>query len=128
MPTLNHLNLTVKDVPALARFFSSALGFTLEYTHPAGHIALLRDTTGFLLTLMFNKNVSICPYPSSFHVGLLMDTPADVEHHHANILAAGYTAPAPAILTRGGPKTFGFYCPAPSGVLVEVSTFNLKET
>lgn len=125
MLTLNHLNLTVKDVPALARFFAEALGFTTEFTHPSGHVVLLRDSNNFLLTLMYDKAVSIAPYPSSFHIGLLQCSQGAVHEIHTAITNAGYTAPHPAPLTRGGPRAYDFYCPAPSGVLVEVSTFEL---
>ena len=30
------------------------------------------------------------------------------------------------VLQRVGPPTYGFYCEAPGGVLVEVSTMNLE--
>lgn len=41
-------------------------------------------------------------------------------YEHRRIVAAGFDAPAPAILERGGGKTFGFYTKS-HGVMVEVS-------
>jgi len=41
---------------------------------------------------------------------------------HQAIVEAGFEVPQPDILDRGGYETFGFYCKAPGGITVEVST------
>ena len=38
------------------------------------------------------------------------------------MIDAGYAAPSPERIQRGGPPTFGFYHSAPGGILVKVST------
>jgi hypothetical protein len=48
-----------------------------------------------------------------------MDSYQAVKEKHRRIVDAGFDAPAPAILQRGGGKTFGFYA-KPHGVMVEV--------
>ncbi|SEG68775.1 Glyoxalase/Bleomycin resistance protein/Dioxygenase superfamily protein [Bryocella elongata] len=128
MGTINHTNLTTYNVPALAEFFCSVFGF-----HPLDQrgdkLAVLKNPDGFLLTLMFDKNMtSERGYPGLFHIGFLQATPKDVDTIHQALSTRSYEAPQPDILARGGPHTYGFYCNAPGGVLVEVSTMNLVNT
>jgi catechol-2,3-dioxygenase len=125
MVTLNHTNLTTYNVPELKNFFSSLFGFQVM-TERGGKFAVLRNSEGFILTLMHHKDMT--PengYPGLFHVGFLQPTQAAVDEMHAKLLAHQYQAPAPEKLERGGPPTYGFYYEAPGGVLVEVSTMNL---
>lgn len=125
MHTLNHANLTTYDVPALKAFFERI--FDLRTLETRGDkFAILQDGSGFLLALMFDKNMT--PehgYPGYFHVGFLQGSRSSVDERYAAVAAAGYEAPEPAMLQRGGPPTYGFYCEAPGGVTVEVSTMNV---
>jgi hypothetical protein len=66
--------------------------------------------------------------PAHIHVGFLQPTRQGVDRIHEALSARHYGAPKPAKLQRGGPATYGFYCEAPGGVLVEVSTMNVAET
>ena len=117
MHTLNHANLTTCDVPALQAFFER--NFDLWTIEIRGEkFAILQDSKGFLLALMFDKHMTrYRGYPSFF-------TSASCRIR-AFAWAAGYEAPTPAMLQRGGPPTYGFYCDAPGGVMVEVSTMNV---
>jgi catechol-2,3-dioxygenase len=121
MTRLNHINLAVSDVPELTRFFQAGLGFRVTEQRGSGKFTVLLGEEGFALILMHDKNVHSNTYPASFHVGFLLASEEEVRQHHAQIVDAGFAAPAPAILERGGDKTFGFYCHAPGGVMVEVS-------
>jgi catechol-2,3-dioxygenase len=125
MHTLNHANLTTYDVPALRKFLEHM--FDLCTLNARGDkFAVMQDSNGFLLALMFDKNMT--PehgYPGYFHVGFLQPSRDLVDDRHAAAIAAGYDAPAPVLLQRGGPPTYGFYCDAPGGVTVEVSTMNV---
>jgi len=121
MTRLNHINLAVSDVPELTRFFQSGFGFRVGETRGLGKFAVLLGEGGYVLTLTHDKKVTATTYPAPFHVGFLLSSAQDVKQHHARITEAGFDAPAPAFLKRGGPKTFGFYCHAPGGVIVEVS-------
>ena len=127
MTTLNHTNLTTYDVPALVEFFSSVFGFQVVNTR-GDKLAVLRDADGFVLTLMYDKRMTPDHgYPGLFHVGFLQPTQNAVDRTYEELNARSYTAPKPGILRRGGPETYGFYCAAPGGVLVEVSTMNVAE-
>ena len=70
---------------------------------------------------MHDKKVASNTYPALFHVGFLLPSAEEVKQHHARIVGAGFEAPVPAILERGGARSFGFYYHAPGGVMVEVS-------
>jgi catechol 2,3-dioxygenase-like lactoylglutathione lyase family enzyme len=122
MAILNHTNLAVSDVPELTRFFVTTFGFEVVEQRGRGKFAVLRGEDDFALILMHDKNVYDATYPALFHIGFLVDSTDEVLRLHQSIVNAGFETPDPAILIRGGGKTFGFYCKAPGGVLVEVST------
>jgi catechol-2,3-dioxygenase len=125
MYTLNHANLTTYDVPALQSFLERIFELRTLETR-GGKFAILQDAKGFLLALMFDKHMT--PehgYPGFFHVGFLQDSRNSVDDRYVAVMDAGYEAPQPAMLQRGGPPTYGFYCNAPGGVTVEVSTMNV---
>jgi catechol-2,3-dioxygenase len=127
MATLNHANLTTYNVPALTEFFGSVFGFQV-IDERGDKLAVLRNSEGFLLTLMYEKLMT--PehgYPGLFHVGFLQPTRHAVDLMHEGLSARKYMAPKPTKLQRGGPDAYGFYFEAPGGVLVEVSTMNIAE-
>ena len=127
MVTLNHTNLTTYNVPALKDFFCSVFDFHL-LDERSDKLAVLRNSEGFLLTLMYDKHMTPEKgYPGYFHVGFLQPTQDAVDELHEALTAQSYVAPKPAKLQRGGPPTYGFYYEAPGGVVVEVSTMNLAE-
>jgi len=121
MTHLNHINLAVSNVPELTRFFEAGFGFHTTERRGLGKFAVLIGEDGFALILMHDKSVSPGSYPQPFHIGFLVASEELVRQHYARITDAGFDAPTPTILDRGGAKTFGFYCHAPGGVLVEVS-------
>jgi catechol-2,3-dioxygenase len=127
MATLNHTNLTTYNVPALTEFFCSMFGFQVMDKR-GDKLAVLRNSEGFLLTLMYDKRMTPAQgYPGLFHVGFLQPTQHDVDLMHEGLSARNYIAPEPAKLQRGGPEAYGFYYEAPGGVLVEVSTMNIAQ-
>jgi catechol-2,3-dioxygenase len=121
MTKLNHINLAVSDVPELTRFFQTGFGFRVTEQRGSGKFAVLLGEDGFALILMHDKKVASNTYPALFHIGFLLSSEEEVKQYHVRVVEAGFDAPAPAILERGGDKTFGFYCQAPGGVMVEVS-------
>ena len=125
MATLNHTNLTTYNVPELTEFFCSVFDFQVLEKR-ADKFAVLRNTDGFVLTLMYDKRMTPEQgYPGLFHVGFLQPTQRAVDLLHQALKARKYLAPQPSKLRRGGPPTYGFYYEAPGGVLVEVSTMNM---
>jgi catechol-2,3-dioxygenase len=128
MATLNHTNLTTYDVPALTAFFTSVFHFHL-LGQRGGKLSVMRNPEGFVLTLMHDKRMTPEQgYPGLFHVGFLQPTQQAVDEMYQTLSAANYAAPQPAKLQRGGPAAYGFYCNAPGGVMVEVSTMNFDTT
>jgi catechol 2,3-dioxygenase-like lactoylglutathione lyase family enzyme len=121
MTKLNHINLAVSDVPKLTRFFQMGFGCRVAEQLGSGKFAVLLGEDGFALILMHDKKVTSSTYPALFHIGFFLASEEEVRQHHARVVDAGFDAPAPAVLERGGDKTFGFYCHAPGGVMVEVS-------
>ena len=121
MHKLNHVNLAVSNVPELTRFFQEGFGFRLIDQRGRGTFSVLTGEDGFALVLSHDRRIDERPYPAMFHVGFLFASVDEVRQQHARLLDAGFEAPKPGILNRGGPKTFGFYCNAPGGVVVEVS-------
>lgn len=126
--TLNHINIPVSDVPELTRFFQQTFGFQLVDQRGAGTFSVLRGEDGFILVLSHDKAVGPKTYPALFHVGFLQGSPSAVRQLHQRFTDAGFNAPAPAILERGGPKAYSFYYSAPGGLIVEVSTFAIEST
>jgi catechol 2,3-dioxygenase-like lactoylglutathione lyase family enzyme len=125
MTTLNHTNLSTTNVPELTEFFRSVFGFQL-LDQSGDKMAVLRNHDGFVLTLTYDKNmIAGQDYPPTFHVGFLQPTAGAVDRVHREMEIRCYTPPAPARLKRGGPPAYGFYCNAPGGVVVEVSTMNM---
>ena len=114
--TLNHLNLSVTDVPACVAMFETYFGLTRSDMPVNDQMAFLRGEDGFLLSMFRAKEVS---YPKSFHIGFLQDTPEQVHAIHARLLEGGFQVPPPH--ENHGRLTF--YFDAPGGFVVEVESF-----
>lgn len=115
---LNHLNLTVTDVPAAADFLTTYFGLTNQGGN-AG-MTLLTDTNGFdgmILTLMKAK-ASFGGYPETFHVGFFIEGRPEVDRLSAKLRADGFDAGLP----EDTGHSYGFYVHAPGGVTVEVGS------
>jgi hypothetical protein len=55
-------------------------------------------------------------------MGYLVADQAAVNMTYERMKSAGYEAPTPEILKRGGDKAYCFYIPAPGNIVIEVST------
>jgi catechol-2,3-dioxygenase len=122
MLKFNHINLSTTDVPGLSDFFERCLDFKVTERRGSNKFAVLIGEGPFYLILMHNKDTASPIYPALFHVGFIVEDEATVRATHQRMIDAGYAAPAPERIQRGGDPTFGFYHSAPGGVLVEVST------
>ena len=122
---LNHINIPVYNVPELTRFFQQVFGFRLVDQRGAGTFSVLVGEDNFNLVLSHDKTVGPDTYPKLFHIGFLQESASSVQELYQRFHEAGFDAPAPVILTRGGPPAYGFYYSAP-GVIVEVSTFAIE--
>ncbi|QND58186.1 VOC family protein [Mesorhizobium huakuii] len=119
---LNHLNLTTSEVAALAGFFTSHFGFELVAMRGKQAFAILRGADGFSLNLMTPGKGEPAAYPDSFHVGFFIGNPDLVHAKQAELAEAGFAPGEAQDLTRGGVDSTSFYCLAPGGILIEVSS------
>jgi lactoylglutathione lyase len=113
---LNHINLTVTDVPAAAGFLTTYFGLT----HQGGNagMAVLTDTQGYdgmILTLMKARAAAVT-YPATFHAGFFIAGRADIDALNARLRDDGFDVAPPAETGH----SYGFYVDAPGGFQVEV--------
>lgn len=113
---LNHTNLTVTDVDAAADFFERYFELERRGSNPA--ITILTDESDFVLTLMKGNEEMPVTYPSTHHVGFLVDQDATVDDLHQQLEADGFDVTD--VKMRHG--SYDFYVEAPSGITVEVGT------
>lgn len=115
---LNHLDLSVSDVPGARDFFETFLGFRCEATKGRDALSILRDESGFVLVLNPFREDSPTQYPADFHIGFLLETEQAVRELYERLTAAGTEIVHPLNHRRGA---LMFYFRAPGGVLVEIS-------
>lgn len=109
---LNHLNLTVSDVPASQKFLETYFDMTCIGSRGNG-FAVLFDDDGFVLTLMKGKEIS---YPGTFHIGFPQSNKEEVDKINQRLKADGFDIAPPQQL-----HAYTFYVKAPGGFTVEVS-------
>jgi lactoylglutathione lyase len=110
---LNHLNLTVTDVAAAARFLERYFG--LEAKGGNAGMAFLTDDDGFVLTLMKARRSDPAAYPSTFHIGFFIDGEDRVDEINRRLNEDGFEIPPPS-----RSHAYGFYVQAPGGFTVEL--------
>lgn len=108
---LNHVNLTVTDVPAARSFLEKYFGLRIAGERGDAFAAMF-DDDGLVLTLMKDKQVS---YPRTFHIGFAQENEERVNEIHRQLLQDGYDV-APPRRAHG----WTFYVDAPGGFQVEV--------
>lgn len=113
---LNHLDLQFADVPAAATFFIEHFGLAPVTRRDSPALVVLDDGAGFTLVLQRRKRDDEC-YPEGFHVGFIVDDPAQV-HARRDALAAAGLRVSPVETNGRGTMC---YCRGPGDVLVEVS-------
>ena len=79
---LNHLDLQVPDVQALAAFLVTHFGLGRQSNDRSPALAILTDDGGLVLVLQRG------PARDGGHIGFYVDTVAAVEAHHARLTAA----------------------------------------
>ena len=110
---LNHLNLAVPDVPAMATFLETFCGLRNGGGN-AGFTAMF-DDDGLVLSLMKAGRSWGEGYPGSFHVGFFLESRDRVDAVHQQLVDAGYAVDPPGDTGH----SYGFYASAPGGIQVE---------
>jgi catechol-2,3-dioxygenase len=113
---LNHLNLTVTDVPETHQFLEKYFG--LRNMGGNNNIALLSDDNGMILTLTSMKvgRETEVKYPATFHIGFAQESEERVNEINKRLKDVGYDVPPPS--RQHGSWTFYFV--APGGFTIEV--------
>jgi catechol 2,3-dioxygenase-like lactoylglutathione lyase family enzyme len=113
---LNHLNLTVPDVPKSRDFFETYFGFKCIAERGRDALAVMVDESRFVLTLNnFDKATEVA-YPGAFHVGFMQDSREKVDEIFEKLKAGGLDPQPP----RDFHGAWTFYFKAPGGFTVEV--------
>ena len=111
---LNHLNLTVSNVPETHRFLEKYFGLkAYSGAEPREAMSFLSDDNGMVLALFRGSNMS---YPAGFHVGFIQESPERVNEINQRLREDGYEVPQPARLHG----SWTFYFQSPGGFTVEV--------
>jgi lactoylglutathione lyase len=113
---LNHLNLTVPDVPQTRGFFETYFGFRCVAERGRDALAVLIDESGFVLTLNNFDKVEQVEYPGAFHIGFMQSSRERVDEIYHRLKADGVEAEPP----KEFHGAWTFYFRAPGGFLVEV--------
>ena len=113
---LNHLNLSVTDVPAAHAFLATHFGLRDGGVNHS--IGFLFDESGLVLSLTHMKvgGETEVRYPATFHIGFIQESEERVNEINRQLRNAGIDVPAPS--RQHGSWTF--YFEAPGGVKVEV--------
>jgi catechol 2,3-dioxygenase-like lactoylglutathione lyase family enzyme len=116
---LNHINLTVPDVPRTREFFEKYFGF--RCIQPAVErgpdaLAILINESRFVLTLNNFDKAEEVEYPGAFHIGFMQDSREQVDEIYQRLKADGIDAKPP----KEFHGAWTFYFKAPGGFLVEV--------
>ena len=114
---LNHLNLTVSDVPEAHHFLEKYFGLKgYDGMRPREAMSFLSDDSGMLLALFRTSSGSGVKYPPGFHIGFIQDSEEAVNEINQRLRDDGYEVPKPARLHG----SWTFYFQAPGGFTVEV--------
>jgi hypothetical protein len=111
---LNHLDLQVADVQALASFLVEQFGLQRRSNDRSPAIAILGDDAGFTLVIQRLREGA---YPPGFHIGFILATAAEVRARRDTLVANGVAAGEIGVDNRGT----RFYLTAPGDILIEVS-------
>src|SRR5260370_37606526 len=79
---LNHLNLTVPDVPRTREFFETYFGLRCVTEKGRDALAVMVDESGFVLTLNNFEKATQVEYPGAFHVGVMQESRERVDEIH----------------------------------------------
>lgn len=111
---LNHVNLTVTDVPAAAAFLTKYFGLvnTDAGDDSGATFAVLFDDDGLVFTLMKGAEVQ---YPKTFHIGFIQESEEKVDELNQRLKEDGFKVASP-VHSHG----YTFYIKAPGGFTVEV--------
>lgn len=110
---VNHINLTVSDVPATAKFLETYFGMR-DMGGNKGFTVLF-DDDNLVLSLMQGKRSVGVTYPETFHIGFGQENEEAVDRMNERLKADGLDVEAPQ-----HSHAYTFYVDAPGGFQIEV--------
>jgi catechol 2,3-dioxygenase-like lactoylglutathione lyase family enzyme len=114
---LNHLNVTVSNVPETHRFLEKHFALkSYGGRDPGEAMSFLSDDNGMVLALTRAARGTEVQYPPGFHVGFIQDSEDRVNEINERLREDGYEVPRPARLHG----SWTFYFKAPGGFTIEV--------
>ena len=112
---LNHLNLTVTDVPETRKLFERYFGFTGLEKGGNDNFDIVFDDNGLVLTLMKGGEVS---YPETFHIGFVQANEERVNVINQRLKDDGFDVEPP----KRFHGSWTFYFRTAGGLTIEVLT------
>jgi catechol 2,3-dioxygenase-like lactoylglutathione lyase family enzyme len=114
---LNHLNLTVTNVPETHHFLEKYFGLKgYGRLEPNEAMSFLSDDNGLVLALFRAANGTEVKYPGAFHVGFIQESEERVNEINQRLRDDGYRVAKPARLHG----SWTFYFKSPGGFTIEV--------
>src|SRR5262249_43104368 len=108
---LNHLNLTVTDVPAARAFLEKYFDLKpLEGARDNRNFTILTDDNGMVLTLMGAGKKDVT-YPPNFHIGFIQESEERVNEINRRMKEDGFDVKPPE-----RQHAWTFYVDAPGGI------------
>jgi lactoylglutathione lyase len=120
---LNHINLTVPDVPRTRAFFETYFGLRCVVERGRDVLAVLVDDSGLVLTLNNFDKAAKVEYPGAFHIGFMQTSRERVDEIYQRLKTDGFDAEPP----KQFHGAWTFYFQAPGGFLVEVGHQHRQE-
>jgi lactoylglutathione lyase len=112
---LNHVHLTVEDVPATRQLLERHFGL-----RPSGeahkNFDMLLDDDGLVLTLIGVGRSNTVSYPKTFHIGFIQPTDAHVDEINQRLKDDGFDVEAPS--RQRGAWAFSFQAPGGFRIVV----------
>jgi len=114
---LNHLNLTVSNVPETRAFLEEYFGLRrIEEAEGDNSFDVMFDDANLVLTLMKVGESAEVTYPPSFHIGFIQESETKVNEINKRLKDDGFDVKSP----KRFHGSWTFYCKAPGGFTVEV--------
>lgn len=114
---LNHLDLSVLNVPQARDFFVEHFAF-ICLENKSEMMSILQGSDGFVLVLDKLKSNDPPNYPGQFHIGFILENESEVENKRGELQRAGIEVP-PQL--RKNARGTMFYFTAPGAIMIEVS-------
>ena len=110
---LNHLNLTVTDIPETVKFLERYFGLRSQGGNKG--MAFLFDDDGLVLTLMKAGRATEVKYPDNFHIGFIQESEERVNEINQRLKDDGFEVEPPQ-----RHHAWTFYVQVPGGFTIEV--------